>query len=65
MDAGDVARTSNRLRDIEWMVRSLDTLTLAGQQHVVGKILGLLEGEIASGWRSADRGLQPLLARAR
>jgi hypothetical protein len=65
MDAGDVAQLSNRLRDIEWMVRSLDTLTLAGQRHEVVKIVGLLEGEIADGWRSADRGLQTVLAALR
>ena len=65
MHAGDVAQASNRLRDIEWMVRSLDTLTLAGQRHEVVKILGLLEAEIAHGWRSADRGLQAVLAALR
>lgn len=46
-------KAPGRLRDIRSMVRSIDTLTLAGQRHELNKIVGLLEEEVVSG-RSHD-----------
>lgn len=44
--ATEGANTTDRLRDILWMVRSIDALTLAGQRHELPKIAGLLEDEL-------------------
>lgn len=46
-------RAPDRLRDIRSMIRSIDSLTLAGQRHELGKIVGLLEHEAIDG-RSLD-----------
>lgn len=44
--AAEAAKATDRLGDIRWMVRSIDTLTLAGQRHELTKIVDLLEEEL-------------------
>lgn len=53
------------LRDIAWLVRSLDALTYAGQRHEIAKIVGLLEDEVGRSWQGADRRVEAFLATLR